>query len=208
MTIQLYGIGSSRSFRCMWALEEAGLDYQFHKINVGSQDPHGGQHPDYLKINPQGKVPTMIDGDFRLTESAAIVNYIAAKANPTLIPNGLEARARYDELSYYVLSDLEQPLWNNGKHRFVLPEEQRIKAMLNTANWEFQRSVKGLQELFPFEQYVLNETFSMADILLAHTFEWAQGFRFEVPQKYLDYRDAMYARQAAKKALAVLEENG
>jgi len=202
MTIQLYGLGPSRSFRCLWALEEAGLDYSFHNVNIGRDDENGGQHPDYLKINPQGKVPSLIDGDFVLTESVAIVNYINDLGNANLIPADSKQRARYDELSFFVLSELEQPLWNKGKHRFALPEEQRLDAMLKIVPWEFAKAVNAFETLFNFDEYVLNEQFSMADILVAHTFNWADRTKFEVPKKYLDYRDKMYAREAAQRALS------
>lgn len=200
MTIQLYGLGPSRSFRCLWALEEAGLEYDFHNINIGRDDENGGQHANYLKINPQGKIPTLIDGDFVLTESAAIVNYIDAKAKANLIPIGAKERARYDELSSFVISELEQPLWSNGKHRFALPKDQRLEGMLEVATWEFAKAMKAFDALFSFDQYVLGDQFSMADILVAHTIHWANRFKFEVPKKHLEYCDQMYARDAAKRA--------
>ena len=205
MTIQLYGLGPSRSFRCLWALEEAGLEYDFHNINIGRDDENGGQHANYLKINPQGKIPTLIDDEFVLTESAAIVNYIDAKANSNLIPASAQQRARYDELSSFVTTELEQPLWSNGKHRFALPKEQRLEAMLDVATWEYAKAVKAFDALFPFDQYVLGDEFSMADVLVAHTVHWADRFKFDVPKKHLEYRDQMFSRDAAKRALSQIE---
>lgn len=202
MALTLYGLGPSRSFRCLWALEEAGLEYDYHNINIGQTVEGGGQHPDYLKLNPQGKVPCLVDGGFVLTESAAILNYIDALGSANLIPSNAQQRARYDEFCFFVLSDLEQPLWTNGKHRFALPEEQRVKDMLEVANWEFAKSINALDELFPFQEFVLEEQFSIADVLLAHTINWADRFKFEVPKKYLRYRDTQFDRDAAQRALA------
>jgi len=76
MAITLYGFDPSRSFRCSWALSEAGLDYEFVSLNLGSVGSDGAKSPEYLKLNPQGKVPTLKHDDFILTESAAILNHL------------------------------------------------------------------------------------------------------------------------------------
>lgn len=205
MTIKLYGFGKSRSFRCLWALHEAGIEHEFIKIDFGSTGANGSQSPDYLKINPQGKVPSLQHNDFNLTESAAIVNYIDALSDHSFIPAEPQARARYDELAYFILAELEQPLWSNGKHRFAIPEEYRIPQMLETANWEFAKAVKTLNELIALDEYAIGNDFSFADILLAQTFDWADRFKFDVPTKYLNYRDKMLARPAAIAALSKVE---
>ena len=69
----------------------------------------------------------------------------------------------------FVLTELEQGLCTNGKHRFALPKEHRVLEILNTATWEFSKSVKTLQNMFDGEGYILGDEFSMADILLAKT---------------------------------------
>jgi len=72
--LKLYGFGPSRSFRALWALEEAGLDFE-HIETVLRKDgslPNSAKHPSYLALNAQGKVPTLVDGDKVLTESIAM----------------------------------------------------------------------------------------------------------------------------------------
>ncbi len=73
-------------------------------MELGSSDANGMQSPEYLKINPQGKVPSLIHDDFILTESAAILNYIDTLSEHSFIPNEPKTRARYDELAYFVLA--------------------------------------------------------------------------------------------------------
>lgn len=206
MSIKLYGVGPSRSFRCMWALEEAQLDYEFIALQLGSPSEGGSQTSDYLTLNQQGKVPCMVHDEFILSESAAIVNYINELSATPFIPTQAHARARYDELSFFILTELEQPLWSNGKHRFALPEEQRIEAMLETAAWEFTKALKALDSLCKEarlamdNEFALGNEFSFCDVLLAQTLNWAERFKFTVPQGYLYYRDRMYARPAAVQA--------
>ena len=201
--ITLYGSGQSRSFRALWALEESGLPFEYMHTRIGHPDPEGSQHPSYLKLNAQGKVPTLIDDSLQLTESAAIMNYIAALVpDQQLIPNqSIAQRAKYDEFSYFVLTDLEQPLWTKGKHSFVLPENQRVSDVLETAKWEFKRSLKALDQFVEGKDFVFNDRFSFADILLAHTFNWADRFEFELADHHIAYRDRLYQRPACLKAL-------
>ncbi|WP_158527362.1 glutathione S-transferase family protein [Pelagibaculum spongiae] len=204
--ITLYGSGQSRSFRALWALEEAAVEYQYQEVKIGSSDAGGTRHPEYLKINCQGKAPTLVDGALILTESAAMVNYIAALApEKQLMPiNNPAAKARYDDFCFFMMSDLEQPLWSKGKHKFVLPEEHRLDGMFETAKWEFKRSLAALDNFIQDQPFVLGEQFSCADILLAQTLNWAERFEFELPEKLLKYRDRMYQREACIKALEIV----
>ncbi len=205
MTITLYGIGPSRSFRCLWALAEAGLEHEFVSLDLSGTGSNGAKSPDYLAINPQGKVPSLKHDDFVLTESAAILSYINSISVRKFIPEDLHGRAKYDELAFFVLSELEQPLWTTGKHKFAIPEEHRVPEVLATAQWEFDKALNALAKLVSINEFVLGNEFSFADILLAQTFNWADRFKFKVPSNYLDYRDRMYARDAAIASTARYE---
>ncbi len=209
--MKLYGMGQSRSFRALWALEESGLAYEYINttLRTDGSDADSAKHPSYLELNVQGKVPTLVDGDLILTESFAIVNYIARNAPDSgLLPKvSTPAYAKLDELNYFILAELEQPLWSKGKHMFALPEEYRIPAMFDTAKFEFDKAVRALDHLLgdSVGDYVIGNTFCIADLLLAHTFNWAIRFEFDVPDKYIALRNRHYERPAAKRAMAVIE---
>ena len=208
--LKLYGMQQSRSFRCLWALEESGLDYEYIPINTRGDEaePGSARHPDYLALNVQGKVPTLVNGDLVLTESAAILYYIGRAAPDSgLLPNsGMDTYAKLDEMVSFVLTELEQPLWSKGKHWFALPEAQRVPAMFETAKFEFAKAVNCLDHLLGDREFAVAEHFTIADILLAQTFNWAIRFEFEVPDKYVALRNRHYERPAAKKAMAVIEQ--
>ncbi|MGB0495073.1 MAG: glutathione S-transferase family protein [Kangiellaceae bacterium] len=211
--MKLYGMGKSRSFRALWALEESEIEYEYIAVEFGSRDKNGTLSDEYRMLNSQGKVPTLVDGDLVLTESGAMLNYIASSSkSKSLIPsNNPIARAKYDEVICFVLSDLEQGLWSSGKHRFALPEAQRVPEMLSTANWEFNKAIKALETKFDPSKpgspaFVLGDNFSMADILLAHTLSWAESFKFDVPESLLTYKNKMYYRPACKLAIEKLAE--
>ena len=207
--MKLYGFGQSRSFRALWALEESGIGYEYieTKLRTEAEDPDSAKNPSYLELNIQGKVPTLVDGDLVLTESFAIVNYIARKAPDCgLLPKiDTAGYAHHDELVFFILAELEQPLWSKGKHVFALPEEHRIPQILETAKFEFDKAVNALDHLLGDAEFAIGNKFSMVDLLLAHTFNWAIRFEFDVPQKYLDLRNRHYQRPAAQRAMTVIE---
>ncbi len=206
--IKIYGMGPSRSFRVLWGVEEAGIPYEYHQVAFGSADEGGTQSDTYKKLNRQGKVPTIIDGDFVLTESAAILNYIAKKSqHKNLIPadDTLE-RARYDEMCFFVLSELEQALWTKGKHSFAIPEEYRVPQILDkTIHYEFAKAQDALLHLKQNKKFAIGDQFTMADVLLAQTIAWAFNFKFDVDKGLLEYKDEMFARDACKKAKALIK---
>jgi len=183
-------------------LEELGVEYEFIKVDLLTG---GGQTNEYLNIHADGKVPAIDDEGFILTESAAIVSYLGDKYSESkLIPEPKTAlRAKYDEWCFYILTELEQPLWTIGKHTFVFPEKKRVPEILEIANWEFQKACKVLQKKLASNEYAMAGQFSAIDILLTHTLNWAKAFAVPTGSETLDkYRDNHCNRTAFKKMLA------
>jgi glutathione S-transferase len=79
--IQLYHCPDARSFRALWALEELGLPYELHLLPF----PPRAKAPEYLEINPLGTIPALVDGPTLMTESAAIVQYLAVRHAPNAL---------------------------------------------------------------------------------------------------------------------------
>jgi len=202
--MQLYGMGLSRSFRTLWAAEETAADYDYIELEFGSSGDNGPQSKLYKKLNPQGKVPTLVDGDLVICESAAILNYLAAKTpQHNLMPvDGTADRARYDEMCFFILSELEQPLWTTGKHKFAIPEQYRVPEILSkTTAFEFAKAQSALLALKGDREYAIGEYFTMADILLAQTLGWAQRFEFSIDDSLLEYKERMIKRNAFGRAM-------
>lgn len=207
--LTLYGLGPSRSFRVLWALEEAQLDYQYVAIDFSNQGESGRFGPAYAALNSQGKVPTLVDGDLILTESVAILNYLAAKVSERrLIPaEGTVLRAKYDEMCFFIATELEQPLWTTGKHKFALPEAYRTPDIIaKTVHYEFEKAQRCLTKLVAGREYAVGDQFSMADILLAQTISWAQRFNFEVLECLGEYRERICNRPSYLRAKQVIGE--
>jgi Glutathione S-transferase, N-terminal domain len=89
---KLYGFGPTRSLRAIWGLKELDADFEFVPVNLLAGEH---KHPDFLRLNPVGKIPVLVDGDVVIPESAAIVFYLADKyPNKGLMPAGLKERAQ------------------------------------------------------------------------------------------------------------------
>src|SRR5215472_15777809 len=124
--MKLYGFGPTRSLRALWALKELDVDFEFVPVNL----PAGEQkHPDFLRLNPAGKVPVLVDGDIVIPESAAIVLYLADKYKEKgLLPESLKERAQVYRWVLFAVTELEQPLWRIAKHTAIFPEDKRLPA--------------------------------------------------------------------------------
>lgn len=196
--LTVYGCANTRSTRVVWTLEEAGAEYEYVQIDLRAG---AGWQPDYLALNVGGKVPTLVDNEFVLTESAAICTYIGDRfPDAGLVPPvGTQERASYNQWCYYALSELEQPLWTIAKHRFALPERWRVPAMLDTARWEFAVAAKVLAAGLGRREFVVGERFTVADILIAHALAWARAC--ELPLEY-DHLQTYAARLWDRPALA------
>jgi hypothetical protein len=90
--LRIYGIARTRVFRALWMAKELGLDYDHVPVEIGAA---GARQPDFLKINPDGRLPAIDDGGFVLFESLAITLYLAKEhAGRGLYPDTLEGEAR------------------------------------------------------------------------------------------------------------------
>ena len=198
--MKLYGHPNSRATRALWALEEVQADYEYVHVDLKTGQ---GRSESYLALNPAGKVPTLVDGDLVITESAAICLYLGDKFPQSGLtpPIGTAERAECYCWVSFAISELEQPLWTIAKHRFVLPEEKRVPAILQTAFWEFSIAASVLAKGLANRHYAAGEKFSVADILLSHTLAWARSTRIELGHEILnDYADRILNRPALASA--------
>ncbi len=198
--MKIYGTAKSRSIRALWAAEEAQISYDYIPLVLSKGE---GRRPPFIDINPSGKVPAIVDGDFVLTESAAICTYIGDK-NPELglVPEAnTPERAKYNQWLFFVIGELEQPLWTLGKHRFALPEKHRVPEIFDTAKWEFGLAAKVLAKGLGDKEYLVGDRFTMADLMAAQTLMWAKMVKRELPDSLNSYVGRIKGRPALARAI-------
>lgn len=200
----LHGTPRSRALRVSWLLEELGIDWQFKFLNFEKQQNRSAE---FLALNPSGKMPVIEDDGVVLTESAAIMLYLAEKyGHGKFLPKvGTVESAKHHQWVSFIITELEQPLWSMGKHKFALPEPQRLADMLPVAKWEFDKAATIAEMWVPETGYLLGEQFTVADILLAQTLLWATVFEQTIPPKLAAYRDRLKQRPSLNSVLAKTE---
>src|SRR3954467_7896731 len=135
--MKLYGFGPTRSLRALWSLRELGVDFEFEVVNLRAGDH---QRPEFLRLNPAGKVPVLVDGDVVISESAAIVLYLAEKyPEKKLLPSDLTTRAQVYRWVMFAMTELEPPLWRITRHTALLPEAKRLPQDVALAREDFDR---------------------------------------------------------------------
>jgi glutathione S-transferase len=178
----------------LWTAEEAGADYELVRVEI-QQGAH--RSADYRLINPNARVPALDDDGLVLFESAAICQHIARKhpAAHLLPAAGSRDEALHDQWMFWTTTELEQPLWSLGKHRFALPIEHRLEAMKDTAAFEWERAAAVLDQGLADRTYIVGDHLTVADIMLGHTLYWARGFGMpfasERLERYLDHKLAL-----------------
>jgi len=199
--MKLYEFAFTRSIRARWTLQERGVDFEGVTVNM-----RAGEHrsPQFLAINPAGKLPALLDGDLVLTESAAIVWYLAEKYRKFL-PADLAGRAEVNRWLLFTVTELEQPLWRIAKNRNLYPEAQRLAADIPLASQDFRAMADVAEKHMAGRKFVVGEEATIADFVLAYTLDWANEVQLldRCPQ-LVAYMERMYARPKAPKRIAQL----
>jgi glutathione S-transferase len=199
--MKLYGCHNTRSLRAVWALEECGAEYDYTFVNLFRGE---GRKSEFLAVNPGGKLPVLVDGDFTLTESGAIVAYLADKFPASgLLPADPQRRADALRWMFFTVGELEQPLWTIAKHRFALPKEHRVAGIEPTAAWEFDAAARLVDLALGDRTFLVGGWFTAADIFVTHALAWGVSNKLPLPTPRLEaYLQANRARPAARRASA------
>ena len=199
--MKLYEFAPTRSIRARWMLQELGSDFEAHTVN-----PKAGAHhdPEYLELNPAGKVPVLIDGDLVLTESVAIVLYLAEKyGDRGFLPADVQLRAEAYRWILFAVTELEQPLWRIARHTTLYPEQDRLPSDVQLARRDFLPMAAILENHMKDRVYVVGDRVTAADFVVAYTLDWAGEARLlgECPA-LRSYVGRMYARPQAPQRIA------
>lgn len=201
--ITLYHHPFSRAAGIVWALEEIGQPYELKYIDIAA----GGQKaPDVLALNPMGKLPILTDGDAVVTEGAAIALYLADRYAAGKLAPALDdpRRGTYLRWSLFAPSVIEPA------------------ALANLSKWDYRPSSAGWGEYATVldaidraldRDYVLGDTFSMADVIFGGTIRFMLRFKMiEARPRFTAYAERLGQRPALQRAdarnAAVIAERG
>jgi glutathione S-transferase len=189
------GTVGTRTLRVLWMLEELGLPFTHVDAGPGSPEARAG--------NPSGKVPILDVEGVKITDSTAILTFLADRHQMLTFPAGSLDRARQDSLTHFVLDELEAAVWTAARHSFVLPAERRVPAIKETLRWELGRSQNVLAGRMDEGPFLMGEVMTVPDIILAHCLGWMLLAKFEITAPGLrGFLDRMRARPAFQRAIA------
>lgn len=162
--LKIYGVPGSRAMRVYWMAQELGLDYESVPIHFGDGST---KKPDYLAINPNGRVPAIDDNGLKLFESLAINLYLAKKYGAQLYPKSIEDEARAIQWSIWAMTEIEPLLISLILNRVFLPEAQRNPALADEAEKKLAQPLKVLNDALTGRDTLLGGSFSVADLNVA-----------------------------------------
>ena len=162
--IKLYGVTASTAGCCRWMLEELELEYEQIPIHFRDEQIRS---PDYLAINPNGRIPALDDGGLVIWESMAINLYLAEKYDRGLWPGSREGRAHAVQWSFWVMTEISPLIRVISPHRVDLPQPERDPGKADAAEAALHRPLAVLEAPLSKRPYVLGDTYSVADVNLA-----------------------------------------
>jgi glutathione S-transferase len=162
--LKLYGTSMSRAARCLWALEELGLKYEHVPLNTQGDS----RKPEFLKVNPNGHVPTLDDDGQIFWESMAINLYLAEKyGKAPFWPSSAADHGHASQWSLWVMTEAESHLLTILMHKMLLPKEQRSDKAIAAATEALKAPMKVLDGALAGKQYLLGNDFTVADLNVA-----------------------------------------
>ena len=198
---KIYGISGSRAIRSMWAIEEVGIEYEHVSVNFMEES----KKPEYLAVNPNGRIPALQDGDFNLFESMAINLYLAKTYGGDLYPSDSKDEALAWQWSTWVMTEIEPSQMAIVVQKFFTPEEKRNEKAIAGAEKALDRPLKVLDATLANKDWLVGEAFSIADLNVSGVMLLLDMIKFNVSAypNVKRWADACYARPSLGRAKAV-----
>ena len=198
----VWGVVSLRAMRVHWALIELGLSYRIVPIQSRTGET---QTDAFTQMNPGQKIPVFQDGDLTMTESAAIVTYLADRysgPNARLMPTDPSDRAHYFEWISLVTMELDATsLYVLRRHRYLPEIYGDAPAANQVAEEYFERMINAAaRRMDDGREYLVGQDFSGADIVMTTCLNWALRYGLALPAVFNAYRERMIARPGYAKA--------
>jgi glutathione S-transferase len=195
--LKLYGNARSRASRCLWMLEEMGERYELIQTSLRAEDL---KNPAYLRLNPNARIPTLVDGGVVLWESMAINLYLAQRPGP-MHANGAEALGLAAQWSFWAVLEMEALLLDLLSHRILLSESARDISQIERDTLLLQRPLAVLGDALNDRDFLGGDTFTVADLNVASILVWGKiaGLDFSRQPNLARWLERSLARPAYRR---------
>ena len=163
--IRIYGSPRSSAGRCYLVLEELGLEYETAPLDMMGAREHKSES--FLKLNPNGKVPCLVDGDFVIWESLAINHFLADKYRPALLGQTPESRGLVHQWSLWAFTELQPPMVEMLIQLVFTPEEKRDAAVIAKAREKVPPLLNILDAALGNRHFLVGASLTLADLNVA-----------------------------------------
>jgi glutathione S-transferase len=163
--------------RCLWMLEEMGEPYRLIEKSTRADDL---QSTDYLRLNPNARIPTLVDGDVVLWESMAINLYLAQKYEGPMHCAGPEVLGPAAQWSFWAILEMEALLLELLQHRALLPEFARDASYAERDELLLKKPLGVLNNVLVGRDYLVGNSFTVADLNVASILVWGKMARLDL----------------------------
>jgi len=199
--MKLYWCPQTRSTRALWMLEEAGVAYELERVDI--QNPERRNTEELLEASPMGKVPALVDGEVRMSESAAICLYVGDRYGPGTLAPAIDdpARGKFLYWLMYTPAVIEPSM--SEKFNGVEPNRHR-------SGWgDFELMIETLERGIADRRWILGDTFTAADVMLGSSVVFMRMFDMLPASEVLSaYADLCLARPAYQRAIEINDKGG
>src|SRR5271170_1479565 len=204
MSLRIYGIARTRAFRALWMAEELAVPYEHLPIEIGEV---GARSPEFRSLNPNGRLPFIVDGDFALFESMAITLYLAKKySTGQLYPSLLRDEALAWQWSFWAISEVDRGVNIWSLHAVRLPPAERNAALREEALKVIATPFKVLDAAVAQQPYLLGDAFTVADLNVAAVISRAVDMDLSASLHLKAWLVRCLERPAARSALALKDK--
>jgi glutathione S-transferase len=201
----VWGIGTPRTLRPLWALNELGLEFEQKKFLPRGP---GMDDPEFCALSSRHKIPFFQDDDVCIGESAAIITYLADKyGNDVLSMPAPEShdRAVLMDRAFYIMTEMDARMYTirlhdqppGGLSEIYGASQVAVETAKKYAERSFNESVNWFKHS---QEFLMGDDFSIVDILFISCLDWAVMYNWELPQVLLQYRNRISLRNAYIKA--------
>jgi glutathione S-transferase len=203
--MKLYYAPGSSSLAPHIVLEETGARYELSRIDLASGQQNS---PEYLRINPKARVPALTDGDWVLTETPAILRYIAARhPSAGLWPWEPREEARCAEWLNWLSSTIQPAVGHVLRASRYAADPRAVEDVASTGRKTARELWQAVEEKIGAGPWALGERYSVADPYLVVCWSWGRGriLGFDMPgdfPRWTEHARRLAARPAVQRAFA------
>ncbi len=201
--MKLYFASNTRAERTAWLLNELDIDYEIERYTLGGK---AMRSPEFLAINPSGRVPVLDDGDVRISESTAIAQYLLARYGEGRLAPAVDSPEFpvYLQWMHYAEGMLMGPIGNYVVEAILLPPERKSEEHARRALKLLGNLLKAVDAHLADREYLAGE-FTAADTLTGHAGIISEGIGIDMSEmpNLVAYIERLKARPALQKVLAL-----